>query len=276
MRVSLYIDNDMPASPSVPVRPRGSSPRLRQVPAVTRAAAILRLLGRSAQPLGVNAIARDLGLVASTCLHILRALAAEELVAFDPDTRRYSLGPGLLSLARGVLRRSGFRQAVQPALDQLCARHGMTAIGVQVVGLDHMVVMAIARSDQPLRLHVDIGSRFPALISATGRCLAAFGGHSAEALAARFGALRWDRPPTLDDWRADVEATRRRGYSVDAGRYIRGVTIVAVPVLDAHGQMTHGIVAVGLGAEVEKAGAAALARDMRALARDVSEQLGSA
>ena len=32
-----------------------------------------------------------------------------------------------------------------------------------------MIVLAIARSDVPFRLHVDVGSRFPALISATGR-----------------------------------------------------------------------------------------------------------
>jgi hypothetical protein len=40
--------------------------------------------------------------------------------------------------------------------------------------------------------------------------------------------------------------------------------------------MTHAIVAIGLGAEVETAGTATLAREMRALAQDVSEQLGSA
>src|SRR5207253_5995145 len=46
--------------------------REREVPAVRRAVAILRLLGKSETALGVNAIARALGLVPSTCLHILR------------------------------------------------------------------------------------------------------------------------------------------------------------------------------------------------------------
>ena len=263
-------------SPPLPVtarRTRPTGPRTRPVPAVTRATSILRLLGRSDEPLGVSAIARALGLVASTCLHILRALVAEELVAFDPVTKRYGLGPGILAIARNALRRSGFRQAVQPELDSLSQRTGMTAIGVQVIGLDHMVVMAISRSDLPLRIHVDIGSRFPALISATGRCLAAFGGHPWADIEARFHALRWAHPPALKQWRADIEAARRRGYSIDEGRYIRGVTIVAAPVLDASGLMTHGIVVVGLARQVSEVGTAVLAREMRAVASRVSEQL---
>src|SRR3546814_3853501 len=45
----------------------------KEVPALTRGLAVLRLLGRSEEPLGVNAVARQLGLVPSTCLHILRS-----------------------------------------------------------------------------------------------------------------------------------------------------------------------------------------------------------
>ena len=169
---------------------------IRQVPAVTRAAAILRLLSRSEGPLGVHAIARALGLVPSTCLHILRALAAEELVAFDPSTKRYGLASGVVALARGMLRHDAFSNLVQPVLDGLATRHGATAIGVEAASLDHIVVVAISRPGHALRLQVDVGSRYPALISATGRCIAAFGGHGWPALERRFAALRWQNPPT--------------------------------------------------------------------------------
>src|SRR5690606_34190621 len=86
--------------------------RIRAVPAVTRAVAILRLLDRADAPMGVNAIARELDLVPSTCLHILRALTEEELVAVDPATKRYTLEAGIVSLARRALRRDSFSNAV--------------------------------------------------------------------------------------------------------------------------------------------------------------------
>src|SRR5262245_34818852 len=153
------------------------APRLRAVPAVTRAIAVLRLLSRSRTPLALKAIAQALGLVPSTALHILRALAAEQLVQIDPVTKQYSLGVGMLPLARSVLENGDFPNLVRPKLDELSRRYGVTAIGVELPDLDHMVVVALARSQAPVRLHVDIGSRFPALISATGRCLAAFSEH---------------------------------------------------------------------------------------------------
>jgi DNA-binding IclR family transcriptional regulator len=252
---------------------RSSTPRVRAVPAVTRAIAILRLLGRSRTPLRAKAIAEAHGLVPSTVLHILRALAAEQLVRVDPATKEYSLGTGMLPLARAVLENSDFPTLVQPSLDALSRDHGVTAIGVEVPDLDHMVVVALARASTPVRLHVDVGSRFPALISATGRCVAAFSGHPWNEVEKRFRRLRWHNPPSDETWRKDVETVRRQGYSIDRGNYIDGVTIVAVPVLNARRTITHTIAAVGLGSQLDRAAARALAHDMRAAAEDVAARL---
>src|SRR5262249_55420782 len=105
------------------------TPRLKGVPALTRGIAVLRLLGRREEPLGVNAVARELNLIPSTCLHILRVLVAEGLVTFDGDSKRYSLDAGVLGLARGYLTRPSFPALVQPGLDDLARRHGVAAIG---------------------------------------------------------------------------------------------------------------------------------------------------
>ncbi|MFO1080620.1 MAG: IclR family transcriptional regulator [Reyranellaceae bacterium] len=255
------------------MNPRSSSPRVRPVPAVTRAVAILRLLSRSRAPLGVKAIADQLGLVPSTALHILRALVVEQLLRVDPDTKHYSLGVGMLPLARAVLEQADFPRLVQPLLEVLTQRYGVTAIGVAVPDLDHMVVVTLARAQAPVRLHVDVGSRFPALISATGRCVAAFTDRPWNEIETRFRALRWHNAPSLETWRREVEAVRRQGYSIDRGNYIAGVTIVAVPVLDARGIITHTLVAVGLGSQLGRSPAVALARDMQAAARELSGQM---
>src|SRR5690606_10540803 len=67
-----------------------SGPRIREVPAVSRAIAILRLLGRGQGPMTLKAIAEELGMVTSTCLHILRVLVSEGLVKVDASSKRYS------------------------------------------------------------------------------------------------------------------------------------------------------------------------------------------
>ena len=249
------------------------TPRVRAVPAVTRAIAILRLLSHSRAPMSLKSIADELDLVPSTALHIVRALVAEKLLRVDPQTKRYRLGVGMLPLARAVLENSDFPSLVRPKLDVLSARYGVTAIGVELPDLDNMVVVALSRSDAPVRLHVDVGSRFPALISATGRCLAAFGEHPAKEIEKRFRLLRWHNAPSYDAWCKEIAVVRRQGFSIDRGNYIAGVTIVAVPVLNGRGTISHTIAAVGLGSLLDRASSLALAKDMRLAAQEVAAQL---
>jgi DNA-binding IclR family transcriptional regulator len=253
---------------------RSIAPAIRadsKAPAIARAAAILRLLGKSDAPLGVNAIARELGLVPSTCLYVLRALAEEELVGFDADTKRYALDAGVLTLARGWLRRDRFVDVAQPVLDRLARERGLTMMGVRIGGLDHITVVAVAEGGANFRLSAQIGSRFPALISATGRCIAAFGGYPQAQVKARFDTLRWENPPAYDDWLAQVGDTRTQGYAIDDGNYIGGVTVLAAPVWDESGQPSHALVAIGLGNAMKRDG---MADALVAGARTISTQLG--
>jgi DNA-binding IclR family transcriptional regulator len=218
-----------------------------KAPAISRAAAVLRLLGKSEAPLGVQAIARKLGLVPSTCLYVLRALVAEELVSFDPVTKRYALEAGVLTLARHWLKRNRFNDLAEPVLERSSHRFGVTMMGVHIVGLEHIVVVGVSQSGPAFQLSTQIGSRFPALISATGRCIAAFGRHSESELEARFKSLRWDDPPSFEQWKEQVRQTSERGFAVDEGNYISGVTVVAAPVWKTRAKLSHALVALGVG-----------------------------
>lgn len=252
-----------------------AEPRIRPVPAVSRAIAILRLLGRKRQAMNVKSISDELDLVPSTCLHILRALAAERLVSFDPASKRYKLGAGILALARGVVESDSFARTVQPILNEVAAKWHVSAIGVEVLELDHIIVTALADSKLPFRLHVDVGSRFPALISASGRLVAAFGGHSDSELQAKFKTLRWQTPISFPDWLKDVEQARSNGHSADYGNYIGGIALIAVPVLDTYQRITHTIVAAGILDQLSSNDTEALISELKAHANWVSRQLYS-
>ena len=244
-----------------------------KAPAISRAAAVLRLLGKSDVPLGVQSIARELGLVPSTCLHVLRALVAEEFVSFDLTTKLYSLEAGVLTLARHWLRRNRFTDLAQPVLDRIGQTFDVTVLGVHIVGLDHIIVVSLSQSGHNFQLSTQIGSRFPALISATGRCIAAFGDHSEAALEARFKTLRWDEPPTLDEWKAQVSRTRVQGFAVDAGNYISGVTVIAAPVWKTRANLSHALVAISIGGALKRAGLPELQDALLSAARTLSSQL---
>lgn len=231
---------DTKSKPSQPVQ---APQRIRPVPAVSRSIAILRLLGKTKEPMNAKSIALALDLVPSTCLHILRVLVAEKLLSFDSASKRYRLGTGMLVLARSVMETNSFAQVVQPTLDEISDKWGVTAIGVEVVDIRQIVVTALSRSSLPFRLHVDVGSRFPGLISATGRLVAAFGAAPSEEIEKQFASLRWQKPIAVAAWRKEVESARRAGFSIDNGRYIAGITLIAVPVLDGSQHISHTLVA---------------------------------
>jgi DNA-binding IclR family transcriptional regulator len=244
---------------------------VRAVPAVSRAVAILRLLARAQAPMGMKAIAQELQLVPSTCLHVLRVLVAEELVRVDA-AKQYVLGSGVLSLARSALENNDFVTLVQPSLDDLSRRYGVTSIGLELPNLQHMVVVALSRAQTPVRLHVDVGSRFPALISATGRCVAAFTDHPTGEIEKRFRALRWHKAPSYATWSKEVETVRRQGFSIDRGDYIAGVTIVAVPI-PTSGPISRALASVGIMGQLDRSKAVELAHDMQAAAKAVAAGL---
>lgn len=249
------------------------SPRIRPVPAVSRAIAILRLLGKIRTPMGVNAIAQSLELIPSTCLHILRALVQEKLVAFDAETKHYRLGAGMVTLARNALEANAFPVLVQSVLDRLSTQWGVTAIGVDVGDPEQMVVVALSRSNIPFRLHVDVGSVFPALLSATGRLVAAFGEQPEAELKRRFQKLRWDKPLDYELWRKEVAFAKKHQYSLDRNRYIAGISIAAVPVLTPEGKITHTIVCASLMDALNKTQMTQLIKQMQEEARAVAAQI---
>lgn len=217
-----------------------------RAPAVARAATVLRVLAGQRSGLGVTDIARRAGIVPSTCLHVLRALVYEGFVNFDNEKKTYRTGIGLLTLAREAMTSNEFPTLVQPILDDLVvsypdavdqragqsdrdriAAYPVTAVASELDSRERMVAVAISRSDSLISLHVNVGSRFPAFVSATGRCVAAASGLSKDQLRVRFDALRWERAPRFEDWYADLQQTRAEGVGVDRGTYVRGVTIMA-------------------------------------------------
>lgn len=245
----------------------------RQVPAVTRALAILRFLAKSNEPIGVNPIARELDLVPSTCLHILRVLQDEGLVEFEPKTKRYSIGIGILPLARSALQKNTFSVLAQPRLSALSAKFGVTGIATQISEPGQMVVVALSQSSLPFRLQVDLGSRFPMLISATGRCVAAFNNNDTDLddLRSKFDKLTWDHPPSFEEWCSEIETVREQGYAVDRGAYISGVTVVAVPILGVDGKMIRSLVAIGISERLQKNEVPNLAKALLAMRDELEE-----
>lgn len=244
------------------------------VNALARGIAVLRYLNAQGEPVGVVQIARDLGINASTCFNLLRTLVHERVAVFDPSTKKYSPGLGMLELAHGALKQGGHVGLLHPRIEQVARGHRVTVMLWQLVSVDRAMVIDVAEATTPVRVHFTVGQRLPSLIGAFGRCFAAHLGLPRARIRTMFRELRWQDPPSFESYWAEVEEARRAGFAVDAGRYNRNFTTVAAPILGADGRATMAVTAITFSNDIDPPGIARLAEDLRRIAGDASRALG--
>lgn len=195
------------------------------VGSVVNALAILRhLAGSEAQ--GVNAIARAVSISPSTCFNILKTLVSEDFVEFDPIAKLYTLGAEPTRIFGGEAPLLAWRRWAIDALASLANEFSLTC-GLWRVTAGRVVLTNVVEGAHATRIHMVTGQRLPEHLGAMGRCIAAEQGLGREDVQKRIEKLRWAEPPSVEAFLADMEAARTRGWAVDDGHFLKGVTTIA-------------------------------------------------
>lgn len=204
-----------------------------------RALTVLDLLYAAAsRGLTAAQIADQANMNRVTVHRILTTFKARGFVRQDRPGEPWRLGFKLVELAQGVLSESNLVRLAQPLLEELAERAGETCHLAVLDGAE-AVYVAKEESSHAVRLVSRVGARLPLYASGLGKALLAW---MDEEQAERFMELqtferRTDmtiiRPELL---RAELTATRERGYAVDLGENEPGVRCVAAPVLDPNGR----------------------------------------
>src|SRR5438874_12277599 len=146
-----------------------STATLRPVPAVDKAARVLRALAEGGRPMGISELARALDVSKGTLRDVLLTLAHFGFVVRDSDTR-FRLGPELRALANASA--PDLRSLAQPYLVSLMETFGETAIlGIVVDG--KLEIAARAEPATDLHMTAPLGRRLPLDKGAHGKDLEA-------------------------------------------------------------------------------------------------------
>jgi DNA-binding IclR family transcriptional regulator len=198
------------------------------VGAVTNAARILGFLAEARAPLRLTQISRPLGINTSTCLNILRTLAAEGLVRVDAAAKTYGLGRRLVELARDTLNHGENLGALRPAMEALAQRHGITVMLWGRLDADRLILLSAAVGEPLRSIHVELGMTVPLLTGSMGRLFAA--GMDPAEMRRRFDAIDWKRPLDFDAYGQQVDEAAAHGWSLDAGYLSPGIWGASAPV----------------------------------------------
>jgi len=207
------------------------------VGSIVHAVSILNFLSETEEGPGVTVIANALGISPSSCFNILKTLVAQEFIEFDPRGKTYSIGLGVVNLARRALNRNNIFPLVRSQLQACADEFGLAAGLWRLTRLDRLVLVGLAETEETTRIHLTIGQRLPMLAGAVGRCVAASSTMSRPDIGKHFKNIRWQKPITLTGYLDQVRAVKDRGWAVDADQYMRGVTTVAAAVTDDTGNV---------------------------------------
>ena len=216
------------------------------VPAVARAAAIMELVGQAGHAIGSNEIARQLGLPKSSTANIcLELQEAGMLVRRDNG---YALGRKLVELGGHYLASV---DALREYYDLCSSLPILSRESSRMAILDGTDVLYLGKYEgrQQIRLTANIGDRFPAVCTATGKALLALlpKGEAEQRYSEKRGAFVQLTPKSLknvSELSKSLDQARKLGYAVDDEETTLGVICFAVAATGFRGDTSNVAVSV--------------------------------
>jgi DNA-binding IclR family transcriptional regulator len=211
----------------------------RPVASVARALKLLDELGATPDGLGVNELARRIGVNASTASRLLSTLETGGVVERATEGGPYRLGLRLVALADGVLARLDVRDLARPRLRSLVAATGETAT-LSVPGSAEAVTVDFVAAESSVVSVARLGRPSVGHATAAGKVVLAFGtGAGAAAVAGATELARFTERTIVDPaaLAAEVDAVRSRGWAEAAGEREPDLNALAAPVFGRSGEL---------------------------------------
>ncbi len=203
----------------------GETPALRLV-------ALLEFIATRDQLYSLQSLVEEVGLPKPTLHRMLQQLEGAGLLMRQSDGRHYGTGARTRRMAENVLlndTRHGARHAILRRLvEEIGESCNITALsGNEVIYLDRV------ETTEPLRVHLQAGSRVPAHCSASGKMI--LSQHSPAQRARILSAVPLEahtaqtltEPAALE---AELKQVREDGFALDRQEFLDGLVCVAVLV----------------------------------------------
>ncbi len=216
-----------------------------------KAFAFLEAIAHAQRPLSVSEFSVLLNVPQPTAHRIVRMLEMENILAREPDSRRYGPGDRLASLSLGLISVSVRLAPRRAILEELSQAVGETC-NFGVLAGNHLVYLDRVEAGWPFGLRFEPGSRVPLHCTSMGKLFLSFLTlEQRRRLLASTPLHTYTENTITDPDRLEDEFARIRdtGISTDDQEFLAGVVCVAVPVRSANG---HVVAALAISAPVAR------------------------
>jgi IclR family KDG regulon transcriptional repressor len=223
----------------------------KKVPAIDKCFAILQLLAKSKQALGISEIANRLELNKSTVFNIIYTLKDINILEQYSDGK-FHFGTLLYLLANANGQRSELIQTVHPYLEKINRETKLSAfLGIR--SDLHALIVDKVDSAYDIKISSEIGMRLPLVAGAGGKALLCqLTDEEIDRMLAPNPLKQFTRKTCIDrnEFKKQVLKIRAGGIATDDEEYIAGVVAYAVPLKAYRQDLQAAIWTVGLKQQV--------------------------
>jgi IclR family transcriptional regulator, pca regulon regulatory protein len=205
---------------------------------LTRGLQILESFTEENQNLSLAQIRKATGTPKSTAFRLLKILNQLNYLKCDPETKKYYLGPRVLSLGFSVLQSMETREIARPYMQEL-SRTCNKSVNLLMLDGQRMVFIERIRVPGLRDVNVSVGSRIPVYNTAAGRSVLAY--LPGEKLNEVIEDLKRDPEAVRHigkDSRRLIEIlnlVRRDGFAINDQESGKGTRAIAVPIFSRDG-----------------------------------------
>ncbi len=206
------------------------------VQSVDRALTILGILARLGEA-GVTEIAGELGVHKSTAFRLVATLESHGMVEQNDERGKYRLGVGVLRLAGATTARLDVVQEARPICRKLAADSGET-VNIAVLSDRSALYLDQVAGQSALQSHNWVGQHIPLHATSNGKVL--LSGLSPDEIDNRLPRLpsyTAETVTTKAKLRRELAEVREQGYAVAVDELEVGLTAIAAPIRNAHGDV---------------------------------------
>ena len=223
-----------------------------RAPAVHKAFQVLRMVAEARRGLRIVELADRLGYSASTTHGLVHALLREKALIQGEGVHELLLGPLITELAFTDWNYLKVNELAQPILNEVRDRAEATVfLGVRM--RTRVMITATAEAMASFKISAPVGTTIPLFAGAVGKVfLAQETTERIGQLVAERGLPRYtpNSMTNLEEYLAELNRVRFRGYAFDDEEYLAGVRAVAVALNNRQGLPT-AIWVVGFAANME-------------------------
>jgi DNA-binding IclR family transcriptional regulator len=233
---------------------------------------LLLALAHHGRPMALKDLAREAGMVPAKAHPYLVSFGKLGLIAQEPASGRYGLGPLAMQLGLISLQQYDPVRLATPRVEELAQEIGHT-VAIAVWGDRGPTIVRVAEAPSPVHISMRHGTVMSLRGTASGWLFAAHRPRK------QVAAALAHEPPGSPDFDANAFEARlaevhQHGLSRAVNLSLPGVSAMAAPVFDGDGTMAMSITAIGPTAAFDSRWNGGVAAALRHCAEGLSRRLG--